>query len=113
MTAEETGLVEAEANFLESFAHQLQERAKGLRETAQRLAKEAEESRLVSRLESLPFVQSRSGRCYWIRGNEIPQELKDLISRDKDGFKTEKHHYTLTKDGNVLRFDRQKEDSQK
>lgn len=113
MTAEEIGIVEAEVNFLESLALHLQERAKELRETAQRLTKEAEKSRLVSQVENLPFVEARSGKCYWIKGDEVPQELKDLVSSGKDGLKTEKHHYTLTKDGNVLRFDRHKEDLQK
>jgi hypothetical protein len=108
----ETELIDAEEIYLKGLVTQLQQRITDLE--ALKLPRKGDNSQaLEEKLEALPWKLARSGKCYWVRGDEVVRELKDLISKDKDGFKTENYHYTLTKDGNVLRFERHKEAPQK
>jgi hypothetical protein len=102
---EEAGLIEVEANYLESLASQLAARAKELREAGKRIARDSYEANLAWKLENLPYRPAKSGKCDWIPAAEVPEELRTLFD-SKGEFRSEKYHFVTTKDRNVLRFER-------
>ncbi len=106
--SEEEGLAEAEANFLEKVVEILTQRVKDLREVGGVVTQEKHHASLLTELQGLPWVLAKSGSCCWIKGDRVPPEVMELVSsRGPRGLKTEGFHYQTTKDGNLLRFERE------
>ena len=97
------GALKAEANWLRTVAQSMLERAASLEREAGQVDTLDERDRLLRGLYALSFQRASSGKCDYCR--EVPGELRALF--DKQGqFSDEKHHYSWTKEGHVLRFAR-------
>jgi len=109
---EEAQLADAEANYLEEIARMLQKRAKDVREVGQQIAKEAKANDLVATLEGLPFRVAASGKCDWVPVEMVSPKVPSLFDQLRD-YRTDKWHYKLMKDGNILRFPRKQPTEEK
>jgi hypothetical protein len=83
-------LVDAEAAYLEAQAEALRKRAAELRE----LLQDERDTELIARLDGLPWVAARSGRCDYVR--DAPTELVEAVRAVKGGVRGSAHHFTAS-----------------
>ncbi len=65
-------------------------------------------SEVVNQLEELPWKRAKSKRCYWVRGDEVPGEVRNVLRRDRNELVAGEHRYVILDNDNVLRFERNK-----
>jgi hypothetical protein len=88
MTLDPRELLEAEAGYLEAQAEVLRRRAAELRSLL------TTEEGMVSKLEALPWVPARSGKCDYVR--DAPLELVEAVRGSKGGVRGDVHHFTAS-----------------
>lgn len=66
-------------------------------------------SDLVNRLDELPWRRAKSKKCYWVRGDEAPWEVRNLLRRSKNELVAGSHRYVILDNDNILRFERNEE----
>jgi hypothetical protein len=97
-------LVRAEIAFLEGRSEELRRRAAELRD----LLKDGRDEGLISKLEALPWVAAKSGKCDFLR--DAPAELVAAIRSSKNGIRGPDRHYTASStEPTLFRFPRRKE----
>jgi hypothetical protein len=88
MTVDPAELVRAEAAYLEAQAEALRRRAAELRSLL------TTEEGMVSKLEALPWIPAKSGRCDYTKS--APPELVAAVRASKGGIKGDLHHFTAS-----------------
>lgn len=63
-------------------------------------------SEAISRLEDLPWKRAKSKKCYWVRGEEVPAEVRNILRRNRNELVVGAYRYVILDNDNVLRFDR-------
>jgi hypothetical protein len=81
-------LVEAEAAYLEAQAEALRKRGAELRSLL------TTEEGMVSKLEALPWVPARSGKCDYVK--DAPPQLVEAVRGSKGGVRGDVHHFTAS-----------------
>lgn len=73
------------------------------------VATDATASEVVSRLEELPWKRAKSKKCYWVRGDEVPGEVRNALRRNMSELVAGGYRYVILDNDNILRFERNKE----
>jgi hypothetical protein len=104
MTVDPQELIAAEAAYLEAQAEANRRRAAELRA----LLQDERDEGLVSKLEVMPWVPARSGKCDYVR--DAPAELVAAVRAVKGGVRGSTHHFTASPtELTLFRFARRKE----
>ena len=107
MTVDTRELVEAEAAYLEAQAEAFRRRAAELRV----LLKDDQDTELIAKLEGLPWVAARSGKCDYVKN--APLELVEAVRATKGGIKGDSYHFTAsTTEPTLFRFARKRGEAQ-
>jgi hypothetical protein len=96
MTVDPQELIAAESAYLESLAETLRKRANELRD----LLKDGRDEGLISKLEALPWVAAKSGKCDFLR--DAPPQLVTAVRASKNGIRGPDHHFTAAADSLTL-----------
>jgi hypothetical protein len=73
------------------------------------VAAKASASEVVGRLDELPWERARSKKCYWVRGGDVPVEVRNLLRRNGNELSTGEYRYVIMDNGNVLRYERNRQ----
>lgn len=104
-TLNETNAVIKELETLDAFIHKRLSELKSIN----RATGAMKDADLAARLDALPWRLAQSKKCKYLKAEEIPPELFILID-PKSGAKSEKFHYSKSKDETAaFQFERKKE----
>jgi hypothetical protein len=66
-------------------------------------------SEVANRLEELPWKRAKSKKCYWVRGDEVSREVRDVLRRNLNELVVGDYRYVILDNDNILRFERTKD----
>jgi hypothetical protein len=69
----------------------------------------ASASEVVGRLDELPWERARSKKCYWVRGGDVPVEVRNLLRRNGNELSTGEYRYVILDNDNVLRYEKNRQ----
>jgi len=65
-------------------------------------------SEVTNQLEELPLKRAKSKKCYWVRGDEVPGEVRNVLRRNRNELVAGEYRYVILDNDNILRFERNK-----
>jgi hypothetical protein len=60
----------------------------------------------LNRMDELPWERAKSKKCYWVRGVDVPVEVRNLLRRNGNELVAGEYRYVILDNDNLLRFER-------
>ena len=63
-------------------------------------------SEILGQFDELPWERARSKKCYWVRGDDVPLEIRNVLRRNGNELVVGRYRYVILDNENLLRFER-------